>query len=239
MNVGKLDTYLLSIVHTRSVRAGGWRIGIALACIEVDNTLTEFLQNGLPFGVLCDGIINSAIPRALNSDIRASVVFLLGVAHAAPNTTERTSQNGGVHLDLVLSQGLCHCVSEALEIIAAVGLRTKHKQYFDGIQKGTYVGPRTKWWLKLRSNKGEWTCGTLMGCHSQWQAAEMARVQERGPLVVVLKIYELYEHFQLAAATLLKEKPEERQIEPTFDLQITVLVGLRHTITKVVLSRGI
>jgi hypothetical protein len=34
----------------------------------------------------------------------------------------------------------------------------------------------------------------------------MARVQERGPLVVVLKVLELYEHFQLADATLLKEK---------------------------------
>jgi hypothetical protein len=67
---------------------------------------------------------------------------------------------------------------------------------------------------------------------SRWKAAEMARVQMKGHLVVFLKILELYEHFKLVGATLLKEKLEQRNVERTFDLQITMLVRLRHAIPK-------
>jgi len=56
-------------------------------------------------------------------------------------------------------------------------------------------------------------------------------------LVDFLKVLELYEHFQLVAATLLKEKPRQRNLEPTFDLQITIPVRLRHAIPKRILPR--
>lgn len=70
---------------------------------------------------------------------------------------------------------------------------------------------------------------------SQWQAAEMARVQMKGLLIIFLKILELYKHFQLVDSTLLKEKLWQRNLEPTFDLQITMLVRLRHAIPKRIL----
>lgn len=73
---------------------------------------------------------------------------------------------------------------------------------------------------------------------SQWQAAEMVRIRMEGPLVVFLKTLELHEHFQLVDATLLKENLGQRNLEPTFDLQITMLVRLRHAIPKRILPGG-
>lgn len=78
-----------------------------------------------------------------------------------------------------------------------------------------------------------------MDRRSQWQAAETARVQEKTPLTISLQVLELCEYFQLVDATLLKEKLVERNLELTFDLQITVLVRLRHTIPKGILLRDI
>jgi hypothetical protein len=74
---------------------------------------------------------------------------------------------------------------------------------------------------------------------SQWQASETARVQENGPLVVLLKVLELCEHSQLVDARLLKEKLGQRNLDPTFDLQITMLVCLRHAISKRILPGDI
>lgn len=57
----------------------------------------------------------------------------------------------------------------------------------------------------------------------------------RGPLVVFLQVLELHEHFQLVNATLLKEKFGGRDLGQTFELQIAVLVRLRHAIPKRIL----
>ena len=65
----------------------------------------------------------------------------------------------------------------------------------------------------------------------------MASVRMAGPLVVFLGALKLHEHFQLVDATLLKENIGLRDLEPTFDLQITMLVRLRHAIPKRILPR--
>ena len=67
---------------------------------------------------------------------------------------------------------------------------------------------------------------------SQWQAAEMARVRMKGPLVVFLQVLELHEHFQLVYTTFLKENLGGRNLGQTFELQIAMLVRLRHAIPK-------
>lgn len=78
-----------------------------------------------------------------------------------------------------------------------------------------------------------------MDRRSQWRVAETAKVQEKSLLSILSQVLELCEYSQLVNATLLKEKLGERDLELTFDLQITVLVRLRHTIPKRILPRDI